>query len=319
MPSIYNIVSKNLNKNYSFENNPRVCVAVSGGPDSIALTFILNKWISKNNGEIFAVIIDHQIRKDSSEESKLVKDYLDNSKIKSIILKVAEENVIKKNMNQARKNRFSILTNFCKKNDILHLFLGHHYDDNIETFILRKIAGSNIQGLISMKEKTLFEGIQIIRPLLKFNKSELLDYNNKEGLITINDPSNLNDKYSRIVVRKYLRKNSNFRKNAIKDFNFIEANYKDYILMINQLFNTCSLKISLRDIELNLFKFFELDLDIQIKFIEIIYKFHQPAKPYLRYEKIKNSIIQIKKSVNGPIYLSKMKIKIDQNAIKFSS
>ena len=67
MPSIYNIVSKNLNKNYSFENNPRVCVAVSGGPDSIALTFILNKWISKNNGEIFAVIIDHQIRKDSSE------------------------------------------------------------------------------------------------------------------------------------------------------------------------------------------------------------------------------------------------------------
>ena len=89
--------------------------------------------------------------------------------------------------------------------------------------------------------------------------------------------------------------------------------------MINQLFNTCSLKISLRNIELNLFKFFELDLDIQIKFIEIIYKFHQPAKPYLRYEKIKNSIIQIKKSVNGPIYLSKMKIKIDQNAIKFSS
>ena len=70
-------------------------------------------------------------------------------------------------MNQARKNRFSILTNFCKKNDILHLFLGHHYDDNIETFILRKIAGSNIQGLISMKEKTLFEGIQIIRPLFK--------------------------------------------------------------------------------------------------------------------------------------------------------
>ena len=319
MSNIYQRVSKDLNQNYSFENNPRICVAVSGGPDSIALTFILNKWITKNKGEIFAVIIDHQIRKDSNQESKLVKDYLDQKKIKSIILKVAEENIFKKNMNQSRKNRFSILTNFCKKNNILHLFLGHHYDDNIETFILRKIAGSNIQGLNSMKEKTLFKGIQIIRPLLRFKKSELLDYNNKEGLITVKDPSNLNVKYSRVVVRNYLKKNSNFKKNAIKDFHFIEANSEDYISMINQLFNICSSKINLRNIEVNLFKFFELDLDIQIKFVEIIYKFHQPTKPYLRYEKIKNAMIQIKKSINGSVYLSKMKIKADKYVIKFSS
>ena len=50
MLNIYNQVAKDLNENYLFENKPKICVAVSGGPDSIALTFILKKWISKKKG-----------------------------------------------------------------------------------------------------------------------------------------------------------------------------------------------------------------------------------------------------------------------------
>ena len=59
-------------------------------------------------------------------------------------------------MSQARKNRLNGLINFCKRKKILHLFLGHHYDDNIETYLIRKINGSNFEGLGSMEEFSYF-------------------------------------------------------------------------------------------------------------------------------------------------------------------
>ena len=79
-----------LNKNILFENNPKIAVAVSGGPDSIALVFLLKKWIEEKNGELFALIVDHQIRKNSFKETSYVKKYLDLNNINSFILKVSK-------------------------------------------------------------------------------------------------------------------------------------------------------------------------------------------------------------------------------------
>ena len=68
-------------------------------------------------------------------------------------------------MNEARDNRYNLLTDFCIKNNILHLFIAHHKDDNLETFLNRKIAGSDFYGLKSMSELS-FTIKFIIRPLL---------------------------------------------------------------------------------------------------------------------------------------------------------
>ena len=73
----------------------------------------------------------------------------------------------------------------------------------LKHFILRKIAGSNFEGLNCMQEKTIYNNVQIIRPLLKFSKKQILDYTKKMNLIYINDPSNTNEKYSRVVVRNF--------------------------------------------------------------------------------------------------------------------
>ena len=64
--------NKILKKNFLFEKKPTIAVAVSGGPDSMALVFLLNKWIQNNQGKIFALIIDHGIRKESYKESKTI-------------------------------------------------------------------------------------------------------------------------------------------------------------------------------------------------------------------------------------------------------
>ena len=64
--------TKALSVNHKFEKNPSVAVGVSGGPDSMALLYLLNNWIKKNNGNLVALIVDHKLRKESSLEAKII-------------------------------------------------------------------------------------------------------------------------------------------------------------------------------------------------------------------------------------------------------
>ena len=278
--------NKNLKKNFIFEKFPKIAVAVSGGPDSMALVFLLNNWILKKNGSLTALIVDHQIRKDSNLEAKSIKRYLDKNKIKSKIFKVDKKNVIKKSMKEARKNRFNQLFNFCNRNNIFHLFVGHHSDDNLETYLLRKLAGSNFEGLRCMQQKVIIENIQILRPLLLFNKKNILEYNKNKNIYYIEDPSNKNVKYTRIAVREFLIDKKKFNQQIKNEFNVIQAYFPTYKKMIFNIFNKLSVNVFKNKILIN-GKFFDrYDLEIQIKIIEIIYKFLKPHKINLRYQKI---------------------------------
>ena len=154
-----NIFLSRLQNLNCIEKNPHLAVGVSGGPDSMALTFLLSKWIKLKKGKLYGLIFDHGIRINSKEESYQVKDMLTNINIKPVIIKVKKNKLLKKNMSQARNNRFEGLLNFCNKNKILHLFLGHHFDDNLETYLIRKINGSNLEGLGSMNKITYFNNI----------------------------------------------------------------------------------------------------------------------------------------------------------------
>ena len=308
---------KSLNQKNLFEANPFIAVAVSGGSDSIALVFLLKKWIRKNKGKLIALIIDHQIRENSFKEANFVKKYLDNNNIQSLILKVPKKNVLKGKMIQARENRFLKIINYCKKNKIFHLFIGHHCDDNVETFMLRKIAGSNFEGLNCMQEKTIYNDVQIIRPLLKFTKKQILDYNKKMNLVYVNDPSNNDEKYSRVVVRNFIKKNPQYKKNIIQEFKLIRENYYDYKKMIFQIYNLINIEIHKNMIIFDSIKFLNLDQELQAKFTEITYKFFYPKKPFLRYQKVIKTLDKLCETVNLSISLSNMKVKRNNNLIYF--
>ena len=308
---------KSLNKKNIFETNPVIAVAVSGGSDSIALVFLLKKWIRKNKGKLIALIVDHQIRENSFKEASFVKKYLGNNNIQSLILKVPKKNVLKGKMIQARENRFLKIINYCKKNKILHLFIGHHYDDNIETFMLRKIAGSNFEGLNCMQEKTIYNDVQIIRPLLKFTKKQILDYSKKMNLFYVNDPSNNDEKYSRVVVRNFIKKNPQYKKNIIQEFKLIRENYYDYKKMIFQIYNLINIEIHKNMIIFDSIKFLNLDQELQAKFTEITYKFFYPKKPFLRYQKVIKTLDKLCETVNLSISLSNMKVQRKNKLIYF--
>ena len=150
----YRIFKSLLENSKYFENKPHIGVGVSGGPDSMALAYLLNKWIKYKKGKLTAIVFDHGIRNNSKIESLQVKKMLTDLDIYSLVIRPNKNKPIKKNMNNARDNRFEGLIRICKKNNILHLFLGHHFDDNIETYLIRKINGSNFEGLGSMEEIT---------------------------------------------------------------------------------------------------------------------------------------------------------------------
>ena len=107
---------------------------------------------------------------------------------------------VKRTMNEARENRFNQLIKFCSKNNIFHLFVAHHYDDNLETFLLRKIAGSNFEGLCGIQQKVNIDNVQVLRPLLQFNKKDILKYNKNHNIFFVKDRSTLS-KIRRCVQR----------------------------------------------------------------------------------------------------------------------
>ena len=227
---------KNIEKKYTFEKNPSVAVAVSGGPDSMSLLFLVNAFIKYKKGKLMALIVDHRIRKNSKEEAKFISTYLDTNNINSQILTVNKDKVSKKSMNEARDNRYNLLTDYCIKNNFLHLFIAHHKDDNLETYLNRKIAGSDFYGLKSMSEFSLYNKVCIIRPLLNFSKDALLNYNKKNKIEYINDPSNFNLDYTRPTIRNFLKKSHQKTISEInKDFNNILYYSPYFIQMIFEI------------------------------------------------------------------------------------
>ena len=182
---LFNIFEKELRIREKF------AVAVSGGPDSMCLIHLLKNWINLNRGNLVALIIDHQLRKESKEESHLIKNYLLKNKISTKIIKINKKLVIKKSMKEARENRYEKLIKYCHRKNIFHLFLAHHYNDNIETFLIRKLSGSNFEGLRGMRYKRIKNCIQILRPLL-FN-----------WLIFPNDANPFNPLPLMILIKKF--------------------------------------------------------------------------------------------------------------------
>ena len=307
-----------LDQKFFFERNPKIAVAVSGGPDSIALIFLLKKWIKLKKGKLIGLIVDHQIRERSSSEALFVSNFLNKNNIKNVILKVTKKNIMKGKMHQARNNRFQLLINYTKKNNIFHLFLGHHLDDNIETFMLRKIAGSNFEGLNSIKSKSIMNEINIFRPLIYFSKKNILQYLDYKKIFYIDDPSNHNMNYSRVVVRNFFKEYPRHYHSIKSEFNLIKNHYSEYQKMIYEIFILISLKILKNKIIFDYKKFNTLDLEIQTKIIEITNKFLNVKKPYLRYSKIVQYINEEKKNPKKIRNLGSLKIKKDPNTILFS-
>jgi len=197
---------KNLNIKEAF------VVAVSGGPDSLALAFLSKVYSIQHNLVCRYFIVDHKLREESTDEAKKVKKILNNFNINAEILTWRGKKPSKNIQSLSRKKRYDLLFSKCKQLKINNLIVGHHLDDLFENFFIRMIRGSGLKGLVSLEKNTKLASINLIRPLLDFEKKDLKFISSYVFNFFVNDPSNENNKFQRIKIRKII---SEFNKNGL--------------------------------------------------------------------------------------------------------
>ncbi|MCB9983509.1 MAG: tRNA lysidine(34) synthetase TilS [Rhodospirillales bacterium] len=180
-----------------------IAVAVSGGPDSMALCRMLVGWAEKRRITVHALSVDHGLRTEAAEEAAQVGVWLaDWPGVKHHILRW-ENPADTAIQEEARKARYRLMAEYCRVHDISCLFLAHHRDDQAETVLFRLAKGSGLDGLSGMQSVQAYdENLSLVRPLLGWGKDDILTYCAAEHVPYVEDPSNENPDYARVRLRR---------------------------------------------------------------------------------------------------------------------
>ena len=250
-----NLNNKKISKTFKeFSNSLNIeenlAVAVSGGPDSLALAFLVKCYSLKNKIKVKYFIVDHKLRKESLLEAKTIKDMLKKIDIDCKILPWNGKKPSKNIQAIARDKRYSLLAHECKKNDVKYLLLGHHINDLFENFLIRLVRGSGLNGLVSFSKKTRYKNqkLDIERPLLDVEKKDLTYITKKVFNFFVKDPSNINEDFKRTRIRNLLqslekegldKKKLILTINNLKDADrsikfYVDRNMKENVIFLNK-------------------------------------------------------------------------------------
>lgn len=182
---------------------PELAAGVSGGPDSMALLWLLSSWASERGGIVHALIVDHGLRPESAAEAAevcaRVKDW---PQVRPVILRWEGEKPQTRILEEARAARYALMEEYMRSRGLRHLLVAHHQDDQAETFLLRLCAGSGLDGLTGMGAVQEKEGgILLMRPLLSYTKDDLIRICDESKIPYVLDPTNQNDSYARPRLR----------------------------------------------------------------------------------------------------------------------
>jgi tRNA(Ile)-lysidine synthase len=184
-----------------FERHPRLAVAVSGGPDSLALCLLAADWARRRRADLRALIVDHRLRRGSGAEARRVGAWLAARNIPHRILTRRGPAPVSGIQAAARDARYRLLGAHCRHHGIFHLLLGHHLDDQAETLLLRLARGSGVDGLAAMSKITETPDVRLLRPLLPVSKSVLRETLRRRRQPWIEDPTNRDPGHLRVRVR----------------------------------------------------------------------------------------------------------------------
>lgn len=178
-------------------------IAVSGGVDSMALSYLLSQI---QDVKFKAVIVDHNLRDSSYAEALEAKRNLEKLGISTDIITLESGNEINSNIEaRAREGRYKILSDYAKANSHQAVLLAHHQDDVTENFFIRLTRGSGIDGLAKMQEDVEINGVRFLRPLLGMRKHDLRKILEDNNVSWVEDPSNQSEDFLRNKVRRVLK------------------------------------------------------------------------------------------------------------------
>jgi tRNA(Ile)-lysidine synthase len=291
------IIFQNFKNKLNNLNRKSYTVAVSGGPDSLALVALTKAYSYTKKTKFRYVLIDHNIRKNSTVEAKQVKNLLKKNKINLKII-LNKKKITKNIQGLARNTRYEILSNYCKRNKTNTLLTAHNLEDQVETFLMRLSRGSGLKGLSAMNSSSKIKNkINLYRPLLDTKKEYLEKISRKTFGKYFKDPSNKNLKYLRTKVRNLKKplENSGIEYDQIiKSINNLASSKATLEGYFKKIFKEI-IKKKNKEILINFNKFKEHNKEIKIALINESIKRIKKNYYSIRSKKVNNLIKNIEK------------------------
>ena len=182
---------------------PALAAGVSGGPHSLALALLAQRWAKARGGDLLALIVDHGLRPESAAEAAHVAALLAAQRIRAEVLTLAlppgpalQE--------RAREARLAVLLGACAREGRPWLLLGQHRLDQAETLLFRALRGSGAAGMAAMAPLRVRAEALLLRPLLEVAPARLEAVLAAADIAPVRDPSNLDPRFARIRLRQAL-------------------------------------------------------------------------------------------------------------------
>ena len=180
--------------NTSINHDDYVVMGISGGPDSMALLYVMIKLREKLHFQIVVAHVHHNIRRESDEEASMVKDYCESNQLIFEFKKLEYE---KFSESLGHKMRYDFFEELVNKYHAKYLFTAHHGDDLIETVLMRIVRGSNLKGYAGFEPIIDNGTYKTLRPLVYVTKDDIMEYIDKYNIPYVIDETNNNTIYTR--------------------------------------------------------------------------------------------------------------------------
>ena len=262
MEEVYNFIRNQI----ELKEKDAIVIGVSGGPDSMALLYIMNEFKKDINFKIVCAHVNHNKRPESEQEKEMLHAYCKKNDIIFEYLKV--ENWGDDNFhNEARTVRYNFFEELMENYSAKYLMTAHQGDDLIETVLMRIVRGSTLKGYSGFSRIVDKGNYKIVRPLITVTKDEIEEFDKIHNIEFAIDSSNNEDHYTRNryrhTVLPFLKKEDPKVHKKFLKFSEVLLENNNYIEEVtNRVFNKV-----FYDGTLNIEKFNELDNVIQTKII----------------------------------------------------
>lgn len=178
-------------------------VAVSGGSDSVALLLLAVDWARDCERTVSVATVDHGLRSGAAAEAASVAKLCARLGVSHQILRWDGQHT-GNTQDAARRARQRLIGDWAKAHGLAAVATGHTRDDQAETFLLRLKRGSGVDGLSGMAEQVVKDDVLWVRPLLDQRRDALREMLVERGEGWVDDPSNEDDRFDRVKIRKAL-------------------------------------------------------------------------------------------------------------------
>jgi tRNA(Ile)-lysidine synthase len=270
---------KNIIDNKLVVSGDKVLLAVSGGADSMVMASLFSMLTKVLNIEVIVVNFNHNLRKESVKEAKIVQKFISSLGMECILKNLNTKEYAQKNdisvETAGRQLRYSGLEEIAKKYKCNKIATAHNMNDNAETVIMWLLRGTGTEGLtgIPMVRK-IDNGLTVIRPLLPITRTLIDDYAEKTKIKFCTDKTNFKKDYTRNKIRltliPQLKKINPSVIEHIYNLSCIVKNETDYFRNKVNFFISKNVKFSKNKIVLNLRSFYKQDNILRYKILKEI-------------------------------------------------